>query len=274
MKSKQDKGFTLVEVMVALAVVALVSTPLLQMFVTTSYVNKEAQVTDRLNVIAVQKAETFKADPEAVYDPDQPDYYYFYTRDVTPILPYQDFCDLEIIPDGAAFMIKSHLPDPIYTPSNDGGYYPDFAMTLDLADYPLMFDFLPEPEPLTMIIENDPTGQIGVKLAGKPFEPLDSSKIKNNILPFRIDFPTGEEQRTIKLKLTNVTEVEAELYVYNTKVDENVKFETVLGASSIAYVHATSADNKEYDLTLTANRLSKGVWVDMFTYLANKHIYN
>ena len=249
--------------MVALAVVAIVSTPLLQMFVTTSYVNKEAQVTDQLNVIAVQKAERFKASPETVYDPDHPDYYYFYKGDVTPILPDQDFCDPGIVPEGAAFMIKSHLPDPIYTQANDAGYFPNFAKTLDLAD----------PEPLTVLIKNDPiTGEIGVKLAGNPFEPLDSSKIKNNILPFRIDFPTGEDPRTINL--TNVTEVEAEFYVYNANADNDVILETVQGTSSISYVHATSDNNKEYDLTLTANRLSKGVWVEMFTYSANKYIYN
>ena len=253
-----DKGFTLVEVMVALVVVAIVSTPLLQMFVTTSYANKGAQVMDMANVLAVQKAETFKADPEAVYNPDHPDSYYFYKGDGTPILPEQAFYDLTVIPDEAAIRITSHLPGPTVTTSGANvGYYPDFASIIDLSHYSA---------DINVSITN--TNKISVESV---LSTIDSSKIKNNIIPIRVN--AWDASRTISV--TNESNLEAEFYVFNAIGGISITLSTLQGAASIASVSpdSTSSD-KAYDLTLTVNRLDKGVWVEMFTYSADKHIYN
>lgn len=258
MKSKQDKGFTLVEVMVALFVVAIVSTPLLQMFVTTSYVNKDAQVMDMANVLAVQKAETFKADPEAVYNPDHPDSYYFYKGDGTPILPEQAFYDLTVIPDEAVIRITGHLPGPTVTTSGANvGYYPDFASTIDLSHYST---------DINVSITN--INEISVESV---LSTIDSSKIKNNIIPIRVN--AGNASRTISV--TNQSNLEAEFYVFNTLGGISITLSTLQGATSIASVSPNSTStNKEYNLTLTVSRLSKSIWVEMLTYSAHKHIYN
>lgn len=259
MKSKPDKGFTLVEVMVALAVVAIVSTSLFQMFVTTSYVNKDAQIVDSANVITVQLAETFKADPEAVYSSGNRYSYYYYKGDGTFIPPV--YYDLTV-PEGAAIKIISDLPDPTVT-TNEAGYYPDFVGTIDLSEYTA--------DNLDVNITN--TNEIGVEPAGSAFESLplqESSNIKNNIIPIRVDFQGNP--RTINV--SNNSDLEAEFYIFDTNHDSDVIFNTLQGNSSIAYVpDSSTSSNKAYDLRLTVYKLSKGIWVEMFTYSANKYIH-
>ena len=251
MKSKPDKGFTLVEVMVALAVVAIVSTSLFQMFVTTSYVNKDAQVMDIANVVAVQLAETFKADPEEVYSSENRYSYYYYKGDGTFISPvYHDLT----VPVGAAIKIISDLPDPTVT-TNEAGYYPDFVGTIDLSGYTTNLD-----------VNITGSNQISVVPALSTF---DSSKIKNDIIPIRVDFHGNK--RTINV--SNNSDLEAEFFIFNTTHDsDEVPVNTLQGNSSVTYVPATStSSNKSYDLTLTVYRLSKGIWVEMFKFIANKY---
>lgn len=267
-----DKGFTLVEVIAALAVVAIVSTSLFQMFVTSSYANYGARVMDIANVVAVQQAEDFKADPEG-YSPGNIYSYNYYKGDGTLILGYHD---LAVIPAEAVIMVKSELPDLPATSSNEAGYNhnPDFAGTIDLSLYPI--DLLLYPKDLDVKIKN--TNEIGVEPAGSTFaslSPQDSSKKINNTLPIKVIFSIGR-QRTINI--TNDSDVEAKFYVYNTNNSSDVTFETVEGASSISYVPATStsSSNKQYDLTLTVFKVTNGVVSsgEMFTYSANKYLHN
>ena len=261
---QNDKGFTLVEVVVAMAVVAIVASSIFQMFVTSSYVNKDAQVMDIANVTAVQQAENFKADP-AAYSPGNRYSYYYYEGDGTPILPV--YHDLVIIPAGASIMVKSDLPDPAVTPSNNAGYYPDFAGTLNLSTY------------INCDVRVKETYEIDVRTHDvDPFITLidqvtAQSKIKDNILPIRVEFPTDGASRTINL--TNDSDVEAEFYVYNTKNASDVVLDTVKGASSIAYIPApnTNSINNRYQLNLTAYRMNnKVVGQKLLDYSTDKYI--
>lgn len=68
MKNAQ-KGFTLVEVVISFAVLAVVSGALLQMFVVSTNVNRRAYDTDKANALAVRIQEAFKQNP-ALVDPD------------------------------------------------------------------------------------------------------------------------------------------------------------------------------------------------------------
>lgn len=261
MKSKHDKGFTLVEVMVALAVVAIVLTPLLQMFVTTSYVNKDAQVIDLANIIAVQQAETFKANPVS-YRIDNGDHsYYFYKGDGALIAVYPD---LTVIPYESAIMVESELPDSTDIDSNiaEIGYYPDFVGNIDLSQY--TSDISEINVNITDIYE------IEVEPAVIPPFIFDYTKINNNI-PIRIDFGGN----TITVNVINDSDLEAEFFIFNTTVDSDVILDTHQGYSSIAYVPTTSSSSyKVYNLTLTVNRLVNGAWVRMFTNSVVDYRYN
>lgn len=59
-----NKGFTLIEVMIAVAIIALVSGCIFSMFSTSSRVNRRAKEIDMANISAVSEAEKVKKDPE------------------------------------------------------------------------------------------------------------------------------------------------------------------------------------------------------------------
>lgn len=65
MKCRWKQGFTLVEVVVAFAVLAIISGTLLQIFVTATMVNQNAYEIDKANALAIEAIEKFKAAPGA-----------------------------------------------------------------------------------------------------------------------------------------------------------------------------------------------------------------
>ncbi|SMC42804.1 pilus assembly FimT family protein [Papillibacter cinnamivorans] len=60
------KGFTLMEVMVAIAIVAIVSGPLLQTFITSNRVGRRSYDVDKANAASVKTVEAVKGDPTSV----------------------------------------------------------------------------------------------------------------------------------------------------------------------------------------------------------------
>ncbi|AFQ43008.1 type IV pilus modification PilV family protein [Desulfosporosinus meridiei] len=261
MKAKYDKGFTLVEVMIALAIVAIVSTPLLRMFVTTSYANHEAQVMDSANTIVVQKAEIFKANPEGYRSEHGDESYDFYKEDGTFIGEYPDLSD---IPSGAAMMIKSTMSGPQNNGSNvpEVGYYPDFALTINLSKYASDVDLLKLTVSDCYVISVDP-------LAGLIL--VDTMKFTDTVIPIRVDF--HGDKKTINVE--NYSDKEAEFYIFNAEDNSDVTIHVVKGASSTAFVNnPETIPSKSYNLTLTVNRLKEGIWAEMLNYSALANDYS
>ncbi len=67
-QSKQH-GFTLVEVVVSFAVLAILSGALMQMFVVSTRINRKAYDTDKASALTVHLQETFKADLAGTWSP-------------------------------------------------------------------------------------------------------------------------------------------------------------------------------------------------------------
>ena len=60
---KNKKGFTLLEVLTAISVIAIISGPLLYLFVTSTRVGRNSYDTDKANTVAVALVEEVKASP-------------------------------------------------------------------------------------------------------------------------------------------------------------------------------------------------------------------
>ncbi|MDR3543320.1 MAG: prepilin-type N-terminal cleavage/methylation domain-containing protein [Desulfosporosinus sp.] len=251
-----DKGFTLVEVVVAVAVVAIVSTSLFQMFVTSSYVNKDAQIMDLANVVTVQQAETFKANPSG-YSPGNE--YHYYKADGT----FMEDSSLVSIPNGAAFQVASDL-EVTNSQANQAAYYPNFVGTIDLSQSSTDLDVKMTNISTTYEIDVAPagTGQYTTL-------PILNSNVINNSLPIEVDFPTGgTSPRTINV--TNDSAANAGFYVFNAN-NQNVIINAVegsaQGSSSVVYAPTssttTNSTDTEYTLNLTVSKLNQGVWEEI-----------
>ncbi|EGW40341.1 prepilin-type N-terminal cleavage/methylation domain-containing protein [Desulfosporosinus sp. OT] len=247
-----DKGFTLVEVVVAVAIVAIVSTALFQMFVTSSYVNADAQLMDMANTVAVKQVESFKANPDA-YDPSAK----YYNRSGN-----------ECSRTDSAIMIESKMDTDLNDNNNAAYGYPDFVNSA--GSFTLTTD-------IDVTITQSYEVYVGtLKLCDYA---TSKSKVVNNTLPIRVDFPAEESPHTINL--TNESDVMASFYIFDANVSnanfENVNTNVIInalqGAYSISFVPATSSSssNNGYVLTLTVSRINKGVSEEMFKYSTKKY---
>ncbi|HEX2947244.1 MAG TPA: prepilin-type N-terminal cleavage/methylation domain-containing protein [Clostridia bacterium] len=62
-KIRKTEGFTLIEVIVSIAILSIISVAIVQMFTVSARVNNKAYVLDKANALCTETAERFKADP-------------------------------------------------------------------------------------------------------------------------------------------------------------------------------------------------------------------
>jgi len=289
----KDKGFTLVEVIVALAVITIISGPLLQMFVTSSYTNRNAQLMDVANVVAVQLAEDFKADQ--TLGQDQANDQAKYGSPSSPSFKYYDGSGL-LGTTGAAIEVESTLTsNPLQLNQVAAAYYPDFIGCLDSSKFTTDVD--------VQITNTSNAYEIDWKPSStsswKPLSSGNNSTIINNTLPIEVDTPSilPEGTSSLTIKLTNTSNYEAEFYIFNAQdptTNSSVSPTITLtndqesnGSYNLSYVPAkisssdTNSNDMEYVLTLTVSKWLKkddnlkDVYENMFQYpfLANKYIH-
>ena len=276
-----EKGFTLVEVVVTLVVITIVMTPLLQMFVTSSYVNRDAQLMDAANIVAVRQAEAFKADQTLGVDPVQDQATYGSLS--SPRITYYDRSGNLTGTTGAAIEVDSTLNSLSASPPNLSAtaYYPDFICNLYSSQVTTDLD--------VQITSTSNTYEIDWRPSGTgswiPLASNNNSTIINNTLPIEVDFPQGGTALTITL--TNTSNAEAEFYIFNASSPSYVTFTPEsLGSYSVSYVpdkissSDTNPTDTEYDLVLNAyNRLNKDVNgnivpAEMLTNSAKQYVHS
>lgn len=251
---KKNEGFTLVEVIVALAVVAIVSTSLFRMFVTTSYVNRDAQLTDLANIIAVGQAETFTIDPESYPSTTM----YFDNRGTLLYNPESGG-----IPTGALIEVKSTVTKPSNVSGNSTGYFPNFAGSIVLSSD---IDWDIEISPAN-VIRVGGHGMTLADLAGQ-----NNSNLKNNILPIKVVDTGGKANR--KLYIKNESTVEAAIYFFQSDLSQSIELIPVSGRTSITNVHPTSSSNTKYNLELEVSKLVGNISKFMFTFSTDQYVYH
>lgn len=255
MFSKEEKGFTLVEVIVALAVVAIVSTSLFRLFVTAGYVNREAELTDLAHTIAVGQVESFKADPESY----PPGIRYFDKQGSLLSDP-----ESGEIPSGALIKTESMVTKPLNAAGNSTGYFPDFVGTVDLSVY------------ADWEIEITSAGEIYSGKYGEVLARLgiqDGTKIKNNLIPIKVWFDTNNGASR-KIYITNNSNREAAIYFFQEESAQNINFNPLSGQSGITVVDPSRSAIAKYNLDLAVSRLGDNTSYYMFTFSADKYIYH
>lgn len=253
MFSKEEKGFTLVEVIVALAVVAIVSTSLFRLFVSAGYVNREAELTDLAHTIAVGQVERFKKDPESY----PPGIGYFDRQGIQRSAP-----ESGEIPSGALIKTESMVTKPLNTAGNSTGYFPDFVGTVDLSAY------------ADWEIEITSAGEIYCGKYGEALARLgaqDGTKIKNNILPLKVEFDGGEPRAIF---LINNSGWEAAVYFFRKNTDQSITLKPIAGQSSITAVDPTNSTIAKYNLNLAVSKVLGDVSYFMFTFSADEYVYH
>lgn len=271
-----NRGFTLVETIAALAIVAIVSSVIFQMFVLSGTFNQKAKEMDIANVIAVNQAEAFKNDPDI--DPMKYNTSTYYNRAGVKLADST----------GAAFRVDSNLTS---IPSGGSGnvYLPDSAVTLDLKDYKDDSEAVTDCDVQISEIEeqvSDGSGsykiEAGVHDKTSTYRELriDPSKIKNNLIPIQVNFPAGGTYPRNIYVTNNTSNAEAEFYVFNAQVenpkitsDQIVILNTVRGTVDISYVPVTSSTDLGYQLDLEVYRLNDSSNEKLLSYSANKYLH-
>ncbi|WP_434510791.1 type IV pilus modification PilV family protein [Desulfitobacterium sp. AusDCA] len=271
-----NRGFTLVETIAALAIVAIVSSVIFQMFVLSGTFNQKAKEMDIANVIAVNQAEVFKNDPDSY--PTKYNASTYYNRTGVKLVDST----------GAAFRVDSNL-----TSISSGGlgntYLPDFVTSLDLAAYTDDSEAVTDCDVQISEIEeqvSDGSGsykiEAGVHNETSTYRELqiDPSKTKNNLIPIQVNFPVGGTYPRNIYVTNNTSNAEAEFYVFNAQVenpkitpDQIVILNTVRGTADISYVPQTSFIDSGYQLDLEVYRLNDGSNEKLLKYSANKYLH-
>lgn len=271
-----NRGFTLVETIAALAIVAIVSSVIFQMFVLSGTFNQKAKEMDIANVIAVNQAEAFKNDPNL--DPTKYNTSTYYNRTGVKLADST----------GAAFRVDSSLTS---IPSDGSGnvYLPDSAATLDLKDYKNDSEAVTDCDvQISEIEEQANNGSSSYKIEARVHNEtstyrelqIDPSKIKNNLIPIKVNFPVGGTYPRNIYVTNNTSNAEAEFYVFNAQVenpeitpDQIVILNTIRGTADISYVPQTSSTDSGYHLDLEVYRINEGSSIELLSYSANKYLH-
>lgn len=239
-KIKGNKGFTLIEIIVALAILALLSGSLLQSFVLSAQMNSKADDIDKANMLATSIVENFKAGTNAITFKN---YEAFYKRNWTLT---------DDSTEGAYRLTVTITPkstpggNNVFTPPNDNIVIPLDSSASD-ADHDGFIEN-------NMVFNN----QIDIN--------------HDNRLSVRIDYPLNDS-KNYEIFLTNNTIKPIDLYVYGAN-DKKVKLTPISGESTITYIPEPmllkDTNLTEFTLKVIIVRISDGV--RLCSYSTSKYI--
>lgn len=176
-KNKENNGFTLVEVIVSIALLATLSVVLLQMFTVSSRTNRSAYELDTANAICVKAAEVYKGDPRDGADSGT----YLVSPEFTPTVIGSEITYTKDIDSRFRLEIKSTKGSTTQMPIS---YYPAPAYEYEIPDW----------SNIDLILEWDSiNSDIDIVIAGSPGD-IDSNIIfsepgmtKTAVIPIHLD---------------------------------------------------------------------------------------
>ncbi len=270
-KLKENKGFTLIEVIVAIAILALLSGGLLEAFVLSTKMNSKADNIDKANLLATQVAEDFKSGAQADL---------FYKGEAVSV-----FTDTESVLAGSerqytkwynaswneetsrptsGFVLRAKINLNTKGSSTDA-FTPQTAAAITLSATS------PDSDSDGFADNNLVINTANLSLNGSGNTSYVSSTGRTGI---RINYPNGQTA-AIAVNVTNNSTKPVDLYVYGVSEStpaNTVKLVPVQGESSISYINSASSTNlNEYTIEVSIERLDDNVNLSRITtskYLA------
>jgi len=258
--NRKDGGFTLVEVLTAIAILSIVSVALLQTFVTSAKINRIANVMDEANALCIETAEEFRADPQPSSDylsgfntTDIPGSYVLYyngefDRDTASSTKIDGVSEYEVvitpkeIPGTRQEISDCYYPDPAAEESITGG-----SNTMNLVyDAVTGVKLNTTSIPLDKVVFSSvgKTAMIPIKVDCSGLTADADIEFTNSIGKLR-DPDTSEEMTAI-----------ADLYICNKPSGRNVEVTAVDGPVTSNEINENTVTMVQYEATVKVIRLS------------------
>ena len=217
---RNQKGFTLLEVMVGIAVIAIVSGPLLQMFITSNHVGRRSYEIDKANTVAVATVEEIKENPQAqlaLFTPGLPGEYTksaYYDNNFVPCAQAQGVFRSDItvskVPftGGEEIIGSSYIPELIDEEGNSYRVDIDYNNCSNNTSVEVTFD---TGEREYTIISGSAVFE-GFSTTMQIPE-ADFTSDENRIIPFILLVPEGVT-KTVDIRMNNLSGIDADFYIY------------------------------------------------------------
>jgi len=219
---RNKKGFTLMEVMTAIAIIAIISGPLLHMFVTSSRVGRWSYDTDKANSIAVGIVEEIKANPLSVSldESGNATIIHYYTSSWQPAgvdnYVFRAETTVSAVSDGSSINL-SYLPE---LTDDEGNTY---AIEINYGEYPsspYALTVTPQEDTYKVECSNNILTVYGYtsNMCEIPKDHCASDQLP--IIPFIVD-DEANTSNLVNFNVANSAGVEVALYVYGDYDAEN-----------------------------------------------------
>lgn len=261
---RNKDGFTLLEVITGLAVIAIVSVSLLQMFLTSTRVGRKGFDVDQANMLAVKAVELFKLNPVALGESEMFDngalgpFYTFEDTATNSLYRYYDFdwqpveANLLNIDDFGApadysfQLVATTGPDVSVAGGSTMGlsYYPQLLggsqISCTVAGMPAA----------TKVEVSSDSGSISVKINNVEKGPVPVSNIASGVLPILVTRTAADPAIVFEVDNTaylNNADLEVGLFVFgDDKTSPQVTLTPVNGLCSVTYLTEGQCNYSNY----------------------------
>lgn len=232
-KTKKDNGFTLVEVIVSIALLASLSVVLLQMFTVSSKTNRSAYELDTANALCVEASEKYKDDPR---DGTSDSGTYLIGSEFTRYVSGSKITYTKSIDSRFLLEIESTKGSTTEMPIS---YYPAPAFVFTVPQTSTNIDIVLDLNLITNKIDIEVEGTSGIIDSNIIFS--EPGMPKTAMIPIHLDFSGNdyspvtvdvENNIGLLLKDSDLYEAIADIYLCDTKETNDVSVVPVIGMST------------------------------------------
>lgn len=242
-RMRGKKGFTLMEVLVGIAIVAIISVPLLNMFATSFKVSRYSYDVDKANAAALDIVERFRAG-ETVLALESGVYTetLYFDYDWKPALAENHVFRAEAVVNG----VVSDSMDSAFLPQLGGGHSIIISYLKIVGEYEPTLT-LTETENYYTLACGDGILHWDVVGAGVGTITILKTDVNAAVIPVIVDNSANAAGGSVRFQVTGISGVELALYVFGDSEANPVSMSVTGGAASITKLKA-KVEALEFDL--------------------------